>query len=82
MSNKKQLTGPQLKALEWLPSDGAWKIKPGRLAAALTSLSYAKLCEYEFGDFGPRGGSVQRWRLTPEGVKQAALRSAEANPTF
>jgi len=79
---KKLLTAAQERALTWLPSDGSWKSKPGRLAAALSSLSYTNCCEYQFGDFGPRGGREQRWRLTPEGIKEAALRAAEANQTF
>ena len=63
-------TDAQRRALEWLPSDGTWRTNPGRLSAALSSLSLAHkgLVLSEWGDFGPRGGRVLRWRLTSVGV--------------
>lgn len=66
-----KLTDAQIRAKAWLPSDGSWRINPGRLAIALNSLSMAwPMCvECEWGDFGPRGGLVQRWRLTEHGVR-------------
>lgn len=79
-----RLTGPQLKALDWLPGDGSWKLNPGRLSGALNSLSLAagsrlcRLCECEWGDFGPRGGRCQRWRLTEAGIAEKASRQTAA----
>ena len=63
-------TRAQRRALEWLPSDGSWKTKPGRLSGALSSLrvGHRGLVEHQFGAFGPRGGYTSRWRLTLEGV--------------
>ena len=63
-------TDAQQRALEWLPSDGSWRINPGRLSAALNSLSlhHRGLIVSEWGDFGPRGGRALRWRLTSAGV--------------
>ena len=64
------LTASQLRALEWLPSDGAWRISPGRLHAALASLRqyHRNSMEMEVGPFGSRGGWVWRYRLTPTGI--------------
>jgi hypothetical protein len=63
-------TQAQVKAFEWLPSDGSWRLRPGKMASALNSLwlSHEKLVESEWGDFGPRGGREVRWRLTKAGV--------------
>lgn len=74
----KKLTEPQARALDWLPSDGAWRIHPGRLVAAISSLhgSYRELLEWEWGFFGSRGGRALRWRLTPAGVAFKAAREA------
>ena len=65
-----RFTTAQRNALDWLPADGSWRIKPGKLAAALNSLSLSHrgLVECEWGDFGPRGGRELRWRLTSHGV--------------
>jgi hypothetical protein len=66
-----KLTPAQLRAMEWLPSDGDWRTDARRLVGALSSLSLGstpRLCEGEWGDFGPRGGRMLRWRLTPAGV--------------
>jgi hypothetical protein len=68
-----KFTEAQLRAFDWLPSDGAWRVKPGRLIQSLNSLSLRggirmKLIESEWGDFGPRGGRELRWRLTETGV--------------
>lgn len=67
---KNEFTDSQRRALDWLPSDGSWRTQPGRLSAALNSLalSHKGLVQYEWGDFGPRGGRMLRWRLTSVGV--------------
>jgi hypothetical protein len=73
----RRYTAAQLKAFAWLPSDGSWRDSPGRFVSALSSLSLSsglKLAESEWGDFGPRGGRILRWRLTPHGrAEQARL---------
>lgn len=67
----KGFTDAQIRALLWLPKDGAWKRKPGRMSASLNSLKlrHDKLAEFEWGDFGPQGGREIRWRLTDAGVE-------------
>ena len=64
------MTPARIKAVEWLSSDGAWKPNPGRLMAALNSLSLAwpNCVEMRWGLFGPRGGNVQQWRLNEMGI--------------
>jgi len=64
------MTDAQKLALEWLPKDGAWRVSPGRLSAALGSLSmYHSGCvKMEWAPCGPRGGMLQRWRLTDAGI--------------
>jgi hypothetical protein len=67
----KTLTPAQKRAIEWLPADGSWKIKPdAKIAAALSSLcSYHRdLAEHGLGDFGKRGGRCWRYRLTVAGI--------------
>lgn len=66
-----RLTDAQKRARDWLPADGSWKTNPGRLTAALNSLSMAwqGCVECEWGDFGLRGGRVLRWRLNERGVE-------------
>lgn len=63
-------TAAQLRAMQWLPSDGSWRMKPGKTTSALNSLSigFGKLVESEWGDFGPCGGLELRWRLTEAGI--------------
>ena len=72
-----KMTEAQKKALDWLPSDGSWRMKPGRLAATLNSLKlyWSGYVECEWGNFGLRGGLGWRWRLTDKGVglKKAVL---------
>lgn len=63
------LTDAQQRAINWLPHDGAWRTKPGRLTAALNSLSLRNLAEGEWSPCGPRGGREMRWRLTQAGVE-------------
>lgn len=60
----RRLTGPQQRALEWLPADGAWRTDAGRLVAALTSLCvyHKDLAEGEWADCGPRGARKLRFR--------------------
>ena len=36
-----KLTEAQKRARDWLPADGSWRTDPGRLTAALSSLSIA-----------------------------------------
>lgn len=66
-----RLTPAQERARMWLPSDGAWRMNPGRLSSALTSLSFAwpRGVQSEWTDCGPRGGRVNRWRFTELGVE-------------
>jgi len=75
------MTEAQLRAVAWL--DASWKIRPGRLVAALNSLSlfYPGHVEAQWGDFGPRGGREQRWRLTDVGMalKARAIHIHHAN---
>ena len=75
-------TDAQKRALEWLPSDGSWRLNPGRLGAALSSLAlqHSGLVKSEFGYFGPRGGRALRWRLTSDGVRAKHTRSELSNP--
>lgn len=77
--NDGKLTAAQKRARDWLPQDGSWRIHPGRLVAALNSLSlaWAGCVEMQRGPFGPRGGHVDRWRLTAKGVEvNRAVRNA------
>lgn len=66
------LTDAQNRALDWLPKDGTWRLKPGRLTTALSSLSHRwpNCVECEWGDFGPCGGRYVRWRLNARGVEK------------
>jgi hypothetical protein len=68
-------TTSQLRALRWLPADGAWRRKPDRsIAAALNSLClyHGDIAEGETGTFGDRGGWVSRFRLTGAGIDERA----------
>ncbi len=66
-----KLTPAQIKAKAWILPDGSWRSRPGRLVAALNSLSVAwpGALECEWADSGPRGSRELRWRLTPRGVE-------------
>jgi hypothetical protein len=70
-TTRSRLTDAQKRARDWLPADGSWRIKPGRMVSALSSLSIAwpQCVEAEWGKFGPRGGVEQRWRLNERGVE-------------
>ncbi len=70
-----KLTEAQKRARDWLPADGSWRTDPGRLTAALSSLSIAwpRCVEREWTTCGPRGGMKQRWRLTERGVEVKAM---------
>ena len=61
----KTLTAAQQRALDWLPKDGSWKTDPGRLVAAINSLSVAWPggLKVEWAHCGLRGGLKMRWRL-------------------
>lgn len=63
--SQRRMTDAQMRALEWLPEDGSWRMKPGRLSAALNSLGlyHKDLLEMEAGNFGPRGSWQRRYRL-------------------
>lgn len=67
------MTKAQKRALEWLPQDGSWRVRPGRLTAALSSLAMAwpHCVQDEYAQCGPRGGWMNRWRLTEIGVARA-----------
>ena len=69
-------TKAQIKAMEWLAAEvgAGWKIGGGRLAAALSSAERYGYVESEWGDFGPRGGRVIRWRLTEKGLRHFDIR--------
>lgn len=70
-----RLTDAQKRALDWLPKDGSWRPDPGRLTAALNSLSFAwpGCVTAEWAASGKRGGMKHRWRLTDAGVEKARL---------
>lgn len=66
-----KLTDAQKRALLWLPKDGGWREKPGRISAALNSLSvrHGDFLEIEACGFvGLRGAYIYRFRLTPAGI--------------
>jgi hypothetical protein len=75
----RRFTPAHRTALEWLPGDGSWARKPGRLSAAINSLGlyHKDLIDIELGDFGPRGGREFRYRLTPAGRQERAFIKAE-----
>lgn len=77
MPNDVRLTKAQERALEWFPSDGAWRINAGKLGSAVSSfcLYHRDLSEYQWGDFGPKGGRALRFRLTTSGVRFKAARA-------
>jgi hypothetical protein len=64
------LTPAQKRALAWLPADGNWRMKPGRLWGSVNSLAlfHHNLIQVEYGNFGPRKALCWRWRLTPAGI--------------
>jgi hypothetical protein len=64
------LTEAERRALDWLPSDGTWRTNPGRMEPALRSLKsrHPGLVCSEWGGFGPLGGRVLRWKITPAGA--------------
>lgn len=74
------MTDAQARALEWLPADGSWRSKPGRLMAAIDSLSLLRprLVESESGSMGPRGGWISRYKLTQEGFKRRRAMMSDA----
>jgi hypothetical protein len=67
------LTAAQKRALMWLPADGGWTTEkaPDRSTVQglqMLTFKWLGLAEYEFGDFGARGGRCIRRRLTPDGI--------------
>ena len=71
-------TAAHIRALEWLPTDGTWRLKPDlSIAPALHSLVlyHSNLAVSENGTFGPRGGYCSRFRLTPLGVEEKMRRA-------
>lgn len=81
MSDTGRLTAAQRRAREWLPADGSWRTHAGRVAQALSSLSFAwpGCVETEWGKFGVRGGEGYRWRFTTKGVE---VNKAQSNPAL
>jgi hypothetical protein len=73
------MTPAQFKAIAWLPADGTWRVKPGRIVAALNSLSiiWPGCVERQWGPFGPQRGHNQRWRLTVAGVEKLKKPTSE-----
>lgn len=82
MTYNHKFTGPQLRALLFLPADGKPVINTGKMSAACDSLRlyHRGLVVAEWGDFGPRGARKLRWYLTPKGCEIAAQKRAEALP--
>ena len=73
-----KLTPAQERALEWLPSDGAWRSGAGRAfsGAVESFLTYhGAFCEREYGSFDGRVGWQWRYRLTPAGIAFKAART-------
>lgn len=66
-----RFTEPQRRALLWLPANGGWSGKPGKMAPALDSLfTYCMtMVDMEQGRIGPRGGWGRRFRLTALGIE-------------
>lgn len=72
-----KLTAAQQRARAWLPENGSWRYGPGKLTAALWSLSCAwpECVEREWGLYGnrklgrPYNNEGYRWRFTPKGVE-------------
>jgi DNA-binding PadR family transcriptional regulator len=75
-------TKAQIKAMEWLAEEvgAGWKLGSGKLTAALNSASLHGYVEGEWGDFGPRGGRVLRWRLSDKGLNYLSPRTAPPAP--
>lgn len=76
-----RLTEPQLRALLWLPADGAWSGRLAReISPAIDSLAYYQrgLIEVQHGPHGPRGGYMRVTRLTIAGSAERRFREAEA----
>lgn len=72
-----KLTKAQERGLEWLPSDGSWRLTAGKISSAVNSfrLHFPDLAEYEWGNFGPRNGRALRYRLTKSGIRFKGRRS-------
>lgn len=70
MPEERQFTDAQRRALAWLPPDGTWCGKVGRMGPALDSLRlyHRDLIDSEWADAGPRGGRLLRRRLTAAGI--------------
>ncbi len=74
MPDAPRLTPAQRCAVDWLPADGSWRYRAGRMTAALSSLSLAwqGCVDSEWGPFSADGSLVRRWRLTERGVAKRA----------
>jgi hypothetical protein len=81
--NRPNYTPAQLRAFDWLPSDGAWRANPSGVHHALNSLERCTtgLMEIRHYQCGPRGGWVHHWSLTPEGVAEKRRLTAEGKGT-
>lgn len=73
------LTPAQQKALDWLPSDGAWRTdRDGALVGIGFTKKFKALAQWELmpvWDEG-RGHGWLRYRLTPKGIAYKAGRSS------
>jgi len=75
-------TEPQLRALMFLPADGSWLTKAGRMSAACDSLQFyhRDLCESSWEYFGARGGWAIAHRLTSAGIAERQRREQSPPP--
>lgn len=75
-------TAAQRRVVEWLPPDGSWRTNPGLLDADLSTFSvgHRDVVDFEWGDFGPYGKCILRWRLSKDGIALVAkLREREVS---
>lgn len=65
-----KLTETQCRALEWLPSDGSWRVNETGIGRSIESLAlyHRGTVQEEYGKFGERGGWKARYRLTDAGI--------------
>lgn len=72
-----RFTPAQLRALLWVPSDGAWKRAPRELASAVSSLYrfHPALVTAGWGCLTP--SRRLEYRLTPAGIAEQARHRAQ-----
>jgi hypothetical protein len=58
-----------MRALFWLPPNGAWRVRARSLAGSVSSLCsrHPDLAEFEWGAFDINDGMCRRYRLTAKG---------------